>query len=415
MDRHAVFIKGLEVDFHTHRRLKVSAAVVFNRHGAQHHAGERPLGRADLGLVLIGAGPGIGNQLHDAYPFYGSVCRPWLVVQVYIYYADGGLVMSRGMGPFPLKGLGRYYRRSGPGPQWHGLSDNADPVTLGLRGGKKDFAVAELVHQVDIIFPGRDYIILAQGPWIDVIGTIGGHSNVNVAVKRVKPFGPASFVRHCASLKPRYLRHFIVVLNGGIDHLKELGAEIVYIDSISDKKLPDIDGLYIGGGFPEVCAEELSNNRSFRESLKNMIENNLPVYAECGGLIYLGQSLEMNGNSYPMAGALPITFIMEEKPQGHGYTILKVKRENPYYSIGETIRGHEFHYSRPVISETGDIKTVFEVERGHCLDGTRDGFIKNNLFATYTHIHSAGNRSWGEGFIRAAREYRELVKKNTKI
>ncbi|MFC1840361.1 cobyrinate a,c-diamide synthase [Thermodesulfobacteriota bacterium] len=200
-----------------------------------------------------------------------------------------------------------------------------------------------------------------------------------------------------------------------IEHLKELGAELVYIDSISDRKLPDIDALYIGGGFPEVCAEKLADNSTFRESLKNMIENNLPVYAECGGLIYLGKSVEMKGNSYPMVGALPIRFMMEDKPQGHGYTILKVKRENPYYSVGKTIKGHEFHYSRPVMSETEDIKTVFDVERGHCLDGVRDGFLENNLFATYTHIHSAGNRSWGEGFVRAAAGYRELVKKNTKI
>ncbi len=200
-----------------------------------------------------------------------------------------------------------------------------------------------------------------------------------------------------------------------LDHLKELGAELVYINSILDRKLPDIDALYIGGGFPEVCAEQHANNSSFRNSIKDMIENNLPVYAECGGLIYLGKSIEIKGKSYPMAGALPIRFIMENKPQGHGYTILKVKEKNPYYSVGETVKGHEFHYSRPVISESGEIKTVFDVERGHCLDGARDGFLKKNLFATYTHIHSSGNRSWGQGFVRAAEDYRELVKKNTKI
>lgn len=200
-----------------------------------------------------------------------------------------------------------------------------------------------------------------------------------------------------------------------IEHLKELGAKPVYIDSISDKELPDIDALYIGGGFPEVCAEQHAGNSSFRESLKTMIENNLPVYAECGGLIYLGQSLDIKDKSYPMVGALPIRFMMEDKPQGHGYTILKVKEENPYYSVGETVKGHEFHYSKPFISESEEIKTVFEVERGHCLDGARDGFLKKNLFATYTHIHSAGNRLWGEGLVRAAMGYSELVKKNTKI
>jgi len=195
-----------------------------------------------------------------------------------------------------------------------------------------------------------------------------------------------------------------------IDQLIELGAELIYINSISDTKLPDIDALYIGGGFPEVCAEQLARNSSFRESLKELIENELPVYAECGGLIYLGESLEIRGNIYPMVGALPIRFMMEEKPQGHGYTILKVKRANSYYSVGDTIKGHEFHYSRPIILESEQITTVFDVERGYCLDGKRDGLIKKNLFATYTHIHSAGNKLWGEGLIKAAKAYKELVK-----
>ena len=116
-----------------------------------------------------------------------------------------------------------------------------------------------------------------------------------------------------------------------------------------------------------------------------------------------------------MVGALPIQFVMEEKPQGHGYTILNVDMENPFYPVGETIKGHEFHYSRPLITKKENIKTVFDVKRGHCLDGKRDGLCKRNLFATYTHIHSGGNRLWGQGLVREAIRYREFVKKNTKI
>jgi cobyrinic acid a,c-diamide synthase len=192
-----------------------------------------------------------------------------------------------------------------------------------------------------------------------------------------------------------------------IDLLKELGAEIIEINALTDNHIPEIDALYIGGGFPEVYAEKLALNTLFRNSLKNKIENGLPVYAECGGLIYLGQGIEINGNSYPMAGALPIRFYMEQKPQGHGYTILKVRKENPFYKTGETIKGHEFHYSRPVIEKNAKIDTVFEVERGFCLDGKKDGLVKNNIFATYTHIHAAGNRGWGEAFIRAASNYQK--------
>ncbi len=196
-----------------------------------------------------------------------------------------------------------------------------------------------------------------------------------------------------------------------IEHLKMLGAEIIEINSLTDNALPDIDALYIGGGFPEVCAEQLAGNSSFRNSVREMIENDLPVYAECGGLIYLGQGLELKGKSYPMVGALPIKFIMEKKPQGHGYTILKVSRQNPFYKTGETVKGHEFHYSRPVVTEGEEIIPVFDVERGFCLDGKKDGFCRKNLFATYTHIHAAGNRSWGEGLFNAAMCYKRACEK----
>ena len=196
-----------------------------------------------------------------------------------------------------------------------------------------------------------------------------------------------------------------------IELLKELGAEIIEINSLTDNSLPDIDALYIGGGFPEVCAGQLAQNSSFRDSVREMIDKDLPVYAECGGLIYLGKGLELKGKSYPMVGALPIKFIMEKKPQGHGYTVLKVSRPNPFYETGETIKGHEFHYSRPVISEGEEITAVFDVERGFCLDGERDGFCRKNLFATYTHIHAAGNRSWGEGLLNAALRYKRACEK----
>lgn len=200
-----------------------------------------------------------------------------------------------------------------------------------------------------------------------------------------------------------------------LDLLRSLGANLFGVNSITDSRLPDLDALYIGGGFPETRAKELAENRVFRESLREAIEGGMPVYAECGGLIYLGEELEVNGERYPMVGALPIRFVMDKKPQGHGYTILRVDGENPYYPKGEIIKGHEFHYSKPVVESPGAIHAVLKVERGHGLDGESDGLIKKNLFATYTHIHAGGNRLWGEGFFRAAAEYRRLVKKDTKI
>jgi len=188
-----------------------------------------------------------------------------------------------------------------------------------------------------------------------------------------------------------------------LKQLRALGAEIIEIDSLGDSQLPPIDALYIGGGFPETQAEGLAHNSSFRSALKERIERGLPVYAECGGLMYLGRNLLIKDKLYPMVGALPIDFALESKPQGHGYTILEVVKENPYYSKGEIIKGHEFHYSRALFLEADqELTAVLKVLRGKGLDSTSDGLCKKNLFATYTHIHARGTPSWARGLVKVA-------------
>ncbi|MBN1833874.1 MAG: hydrogenobyrinic acid a,c-diamide synthase (glutamine-hydrolyzing) [Deltaproteobacteria bacterium] len=189
-----------------------------------------------------------------------------------------------------------------------------------------------------------------------------------------------------------------------LEALRSLGATLVEINSLEEKELPDLDALYIGGGFPETQVQALTDNKSFRDSLKEEIQNGLPVYAECGGLMYLGESLLLKENTYPMVGALPLHCVMEEKPQGHGYTMLEVLGNNPYYPVGETLKGHEFHYSRPIMSQAEKFDPVFKVLRGRGIDGDRDGLCKKNLLATFTHVHAAGNDMWGKGLFRAALE-----------
>ena len=109
------------------------------------------------------------------------------------------------------------------------------------------------------------------------------------------------------------------------------GANLLEIDALTAEALPPLDGLYIGGGFPETNAEKLANNQKFRQSLRNAIEAGLPVYAECGGLMYLGENIIVREQSYPMVGALPFTVLLEKKPQGHGYTVITVDQLNPYF------------------------------------------------------------------------------------
>jgi cobyrinic acid a,c-diamide synthase len=116
--------------------------------------------------------------------------------------------------------------------------------------------------------------------------------------------------------------------------LKENGAELVPISSLADSSLPDIDGLYIGGGFPETHAEDLAKNRALMKSVNSAARNGLPIYAECGGLIYLSKSLKWKNRVYHMADLFDIDLEMNQKPVGHGYTEAEVDRTNPYYEMG---------------------------------------------------------------------------------
>ncbi|MFP4036217.1 MAG: cobyrinate a,c-diamide synthase [Desulfobacteraceae bacterium] len=188
--------------------------------------------------------------------------------------------------------------------------------------------------------------------------------------------------------------------------LEELGAELVEINALSDPAMPEVDALYIGGGFPETQAEALAQNQGFLEDLRRLIEEGLPVYAECGGLVYLGEALVVGGSAYPMTGALPVRFVLEKKPQGHGYTILEAVGKNPYYEKGTVLRGHEFHYSRPVFTGPGEpVEPVFKVRRGRGLNGEWDGLTRKNVLAVYTHVHAAGTPFWAEHLVEKALEF----------
>jgi cobyrinic acid a,c-diamide synthase len=187
-----------------------------------------------------------------------------------------------------------------------------------------------------------------------------------------------------------------------IDALAAGGAEVVFISPLKDKDLPAVDALYIGGGFPETHAQQLADNKIFSTRLKALVEEGFPIYAECGGLMYLGDNLVLEGQSYPMAGILPLTFDFYKRPQGHGYTLFKVERENPYFDVGSEIRGHEFHYSR-VSNWTADKNDlVFRMKRGVGIDKDRDGIIYKNVLATYTHLHAVGTPQWAEALVRRA-------------
>lgn len=188
--------------------------------------------------------------------------------------------------------------------------------------------------------------------------------------------------------------------------LQEEGAELVMINALSAEALPaGLHGLYIGGGFPETCAQALADNHSFRHSLRTAIDNGLPVYAECGGLIYLGRSILLEGREYPLTGIFPVTFSLAAKPQAHGYSILSVEGENSFYRQGLHIKGHEFRYSKVQEWSGQSRDLVLRMQRGTGFMDGRDGLVYNNVLALYTHVLASGTPEWASGFLAAASRY----------
>ncbi|MBE9530894.1 MAG: cobyrinic acid a,c-diamide synthase, partial [Proteobacteria bacterium] len=136
----------------------------------------------------------------------------------------------------------------------------------------------------------------------------------------------------------------------------------------------------------------------------------LPIYAECGGLMYLGEELVLGEKSFPMAGILPVVFGFSKKPQGHGYTIVAVEQPNPYFKVGTQLKGHEFHYSRVLKWRGTDKDLAFNMKRGAGFINNRDGVCYKNVLATYTHIHALGTPSWAKAMVRNAVAYKKSKK-----
>jgi len=206
-------------------------------------------------------------------------------------------------------------------------------------------------------------------------------------------------------------RAFTFYYPENLEALEEAGAELVFINAFQDTEMPSVDALYIGGGFPEMFMDEISANTTLRISIKGAIENDLPVYAECGGLMYLSQRIRWGEKSAEMIGALPCEVEMTGKPQGHGYVMSEVDRENPFFAPGTVLRGHEFHNSRLVaLSANGSkdsLSTAYHLSRGNGIGDSRDGIIYRNVLASYTHLHNGGAPDWAAGLVRQAREYKE--------
>lgn len=198
---------------------------------------------------------------------------------------------------------------------------------------------------------------------------------------------------------------------GDLEALEDAGAKLVNIDITKDASLPDIDGLFIGGGFPETRMADLEANKPMRDAVREAIEDGLPAYAECGGLMYLARSLTWNGDTHDMAGIIPGDIVMHAKPQGRGYVRLK-ETGNGHWALKDAggrpgeIPAHEFHYSSLENLE-GTPTFAYEVLRGHGIDGKHDGLIINNLLAGYAHLRDVGANRWASRFTNFVRSCKQ--------
>jgi cobyrinic acid a,c-diamide synthase len=188
-----------------------------------------------------------------------------------------------------------------------------------------------------------------------------------------------------------------------LEAIRQSGAELVDIDTLRQQSLPAIDGLFIGGGFPERHAPALAANRSLRESIRNAIEAGLPTYAECGGLMYLAQSIHWNGESHDMVGVLPAQAVMHERPQGRGYVVLDENPDtHPWTSRPATatpLQAHEFHYSA-LQGLPDDASFAHRVLRGKGIQQQQDGYIHRNLLASYSHLRNTSATPWVRRFLQ---------------
>ncbi|MDE7064790.1 MAG: cobyrinic acid a,c-diamide synthase, partial [Desulfovibrionaceae bacterium] len=217
------------------------------------------------------------------------------------------------------------------------------------------------------------------------------------------PFWPVAPV--CPVARPRigYVRDAALwfYYDENLEALRRAGAELVELSLLGADPWPQLDGLYLGGGFPEEWAEPLSHSPRLTE-LRVLSERHVPLYAECGGFMVLARAIVRDGREYPMAGVFPVRAEFHAAPQGLGYVEATVMSDNPFHPTGTVLRGHEFHYSRCLPEPDDAIRRVLRLHVGKGMGGGEDGLLIRNTFAAYMHCYAPSMPHWAERFVAMA-------------
>jgi len=239
-------------------------------------------------------------------------------------------------------------------------------------------ALDQLLHQLE-----------AQPAWpaAEVPGSRGGQVRIGVARDKA----------------------FCFYYQDNLDLLERAGADLVWFSPVNDRHLPpDMDGLYLGGGYPEMSADTLSGNRLMRTDIKTASDRGMPIYAECGGFMYLCAALtDLEGHAFSMVGCFPFRSQMSPRLRALGYREITLSRDTIIGRAGQVIRGHEFHYSVIEADSADPITTVYKVAKRAGEQTLAGGFQINRTLGSYNHLHFGSCPAVADAFIDTCRAYRQ--------
>lgn len=235
---------------------------------------------------------------------------------------------------------------------------------------------------------------------IDLDALIEIMDNSNPIINEYEPIWSPNKTKHKTRIAVPFDEAFNFYYKENLEALEYNNAKIEYFSPIHDEQLPSVDALYIGGGYPEIFKKDLSKNTTMLESIKEFSQDNHPIYAECGGLMYLCKTID----SLPMVDVFPYHSMLTKRVQGLSYTIAHVQRDNPILKKNTTYHGHEFHYSKVEYTGSNSNDFAFSMRRGVGITGKYDGLLKNNTLASYIHTHTACLPDFGYNFTQSAYE-----------
>ena len=205
---------------------------------------------------------------------------------------------------------------------------------------------------------------------------------------------------------------FCFYYQDNLELLEGQGAELVFFSPIAGDDLPkDIDGLYLGGGYPELFGDQLAENRKLREGIKEKSNAGMPIYGECGGFMYLCESLfDQHGNRYPMAGCFPFTTRMFPRLKALGYREITLTKRTVIGDPGMILRGHEFHYSE-LTTNTPDVQNAYRISDRSGLDKPPDGYLTKRTLGSYNHLHFGSQPEAAKYFVDNCLAYQRQKEK----